>query len=280
MKRNQVAQDHQLLETARDYYQFVTNFFEVINVSATHIYHSALELSPLSSTVRKLYYSQQPHPSPRVVIGVPDSWDSSTVASPKHSRYLSSTWSPCGQLVATVTEEGVEIWDAHALKPLSTLHSAKLKTRLRGGLGYSPDGHSLAGCSDTAIMIWDTQTGGEITKIPCEVPRDGLELAWSLDGRTVGAVLPQGGGTFTVQIFDIGTGISLFATTLQSQQKPHLWPHGSFFQITTIAGGHQGCRVNIFEVGSTLTRTKSFPLKFSHWNIGAFSPETYQVSVS
>src|SRR5882757_1608224 len=103
----QVAQEHQLLETARDYYQFVTNFFEVINVSATHIYHSALELSPLSSTVRKLYYYQRPHPSPRVVIGVPDSWDPSTAASPRHSHCLSPTWSPCGQLIATVTGVGV-----------------------------------------------------------------------------------------------------------------------------------------------------------------------------
>jgi len=48
---NQVANDPQLLNTARDYFQFATNFFEVINVSAPHIYHSALELSPLSSVV-------------------------------------------------------------------------------------------------------------------------------------------------------------------------------------------------------------------------------------
>jgi len=48
---NQAAQDNQLLDTARDYFQFTTTFFEVINISATHIYHSALELSPLSSII-------------------------------------------------------------------------------------------------------------------------------------------------------------------------------------------------------------------------------------
>ncbi|KAF9649802.1 hypothetical protein BDM02DRAFT_3094169, partial [Thelephora ganbajun] len=44
-----------LLDTARDYSQFVRTFFEPISVSATHIYHSALELSPFSSIVRKRY---------------------------------------------------------------------------------------------------------------------------------------------------------------------------------------------------------------------------------
>ena len=42
-------------------------FFEFIDVSATHVYHSALELSPLSSVVRKLYYHRRPTPFPRVV---------------------------------------------------------------------------------------------------------------------------------------------------------------------------------------------------------------------
>lgn len=42
-------------------------FFELICVSATHIYHSALELSPLSSVVRKLYYRRRSIPFPRVV---------------------------------------------------------------------------------------------------------------------------------------------------------------------------------------------------------------------
>jgi len=108
---NQVAKDHELLNTARDYFQFVTNFFEVINVSATHIYHSALELSPLSSTIWKFYYHQRPCPSPRVVIGIPESWDPSMAVSTKDSYYLSSTWSPCGQFFAAVIKEAVEIRD-------------------------------------------------------------------------------------------------------------------------------------------------------------------------
>ena len=48
---NQVARNEELLGAARDYFQFATKFFEPISVSAPHIYHSALELSPLSSVV-------------------------------------------------------------------------------------------------------------------------------------------------------------------------------------------------------------------------------------
>ena len=131
---NQVARDHQLLSAARDYFHFVTTFFEPIEVSATHVYHSALELSPLSSIIRKFYYHQRPHPSPRVVIGIPDSWDPSTSVSTKHSRYLSSTWSPCGRFVAAVTEEAMEIRDALTLELVSALQSTKVAARFKPGI--------------------------------------------------------------------------------------------------------------------------------------------------
>ena len=51
MSWNQVAKDSQLRDTAQDYLHFVAKFFEPINASATHIYHSALELCPASSIV-------------------------------------------------------------------------------------------------------------------------------------------------------------------------------------------------------------------------------------
>ena len=53
---NQVSRNEELLNTARDCFHFVTKFFEPISVSAAYIYHSALELSPLSSIIRRLYY--------------------------------------------------------------------------------------------------------------------------------------------------------------------------------------------------------------------------------
>ncbi|KAF9649447.1 hypothetical protein BDM02DRAFT_3268766 [Thelephora ganbajun] len=47
----EVSRNEELLDTVGDYSHFVRMFFEPISVSATHIYHSALELSPLLSIV-------------------------------------------------------------------------------------------------------------------------------------------------------------------------------------------------------------------------------------
>ena len=277
---NQVAEDRQLLDIARDYFQFATNFFEVINVSATHIYHSALELSPLSSIVRKFYYSHRPHPSPRVVIGTPDSWDPSTASvSTKHSYYLSSTWSPCSQSVATVTKEAVEVRDALALKLLSTLRPASLAASLRRGLAFSPDGHSLAGCSNTGIVIWDTQTGGVVGMIEREITGHGLELVWSLDGRMIGTISPRVSETLTVCAYDVASGAMRSSETVQSTGSGHLWAHDGSFRLMTTTKDRKTSTINIYEVGSGLTKVEQFSFP-SHPAFGVFSPSTYRISVS
>jgi len=257
----------------------VTTFSELINTSATHIYHSALELSPLSSIVRKFYYYQQPNPSARVVIGIPDSWEAKTSVSANHSHYLSSTWSPCGQSIVAVTEGAVRVWDSLSLKLLSTLQPTKDSTKFRCGLAFSPDGYSLAGCFDAGIIIWDIQTGGVVKEIECGITGSGLELVWALDGKSIGSISPRVLGTLTMHIYNIGAGTILSSVTLQSRDKPYVWAHDESFRIATITTwDHTGCRINIFEAGSTLVRVESFPFK-SYSNIGTFSPTTYRISV-
>jgi hypothetical protein len=275
---NQVAEDNQLLNIVRDYLQFVTNFFEVIDASATHIYHSALELSPLSSIVRKLYYSQRPL-LPRVVIGIPDSWDPSiTSISTKNSKYLSSIWSPCSQFIAAVTRDALEIRDASTLKLLSTIQSTKVGTRFRPGLAYSPDGCSLAGCSDTGIVIWDTQTGGMVKKIVCEVTGDGLELVWLLNGMMIGTIsLQESAVICTVHTYGVASGEIQSSSALRSMDSSHLWAHNGSFWVMTATRDYQGQTINIFKVGSTLTKVEQFPIK-SRSSLGIFSPTTYRIS--
>ena len=255
------------------------NFSEVIEVSATHIYHSALELSPLSSNVRKFYYSKRLHPSPRVAIGVPDSWDPSTAASSKHPYYLSSAWSPCGQFVAAVAGAAVEIRDASTLEFLSTLQSTQATTRFRRGLAYSPDGRSLAACSDAAIVIWDTQTGGEVTQIEYGVTGDGLELVWSLDGKAIGTLSPRVLGPHVVRTYGVASGAILSSSTVQSAGGAHFWAHGKAFRVATTAMDHMGWTVTIFEVGRTLTEIEPLPFR-SQFNFQAFSPTTYRICAS
>ena len=276
-----MAKDNQLLDMARDYFRFTTGFFEVINVSATHIYHSALELSPLSSIIQKVYYSQRPCPSPRVVIGTPDSWDDSTASiSTKHSSYRSSNWSPCGNFVTVVTGGNVEVQGALALNLLSTLRSTT-SIRPEDGLSYSPDGHSLACCSDTAIIIWDTQTGGVVREIDGEVDGDGSELVWSLDGNMIGILSPLKLSKLTVCVYEVMSGTRQSSGTASSWGRGLLWAHNKSFLFMTTTKNSQDSVIDIYEVGCTsaLTRVEQFHFQ-SCYEFGTFSPTTYRISVT
>ena len=178
---NQVTRDDKLLDTARDCFNFVTKFFEPISVSATHIYHSALELSPLSSIVRKLYYHQQHAPFPKIVAGIPKAWNGS-IYIPVTQPGAPCTWSQCGQFVATGDKTTVKIWDPLSSELLSTL--TKPDAHLTGELAYSPDGCSLASLSNASLIIWDIQTGGVVKEIEYS-DTNNVSLMWSLDGGTI-----------------------------------------------------------------------------------------------
>ena len=123
----------------------------------------------------------------------------------------------------------MEIRDALTLELVSSLQSAKVTTRFRPGLAYSPDGRSLAGCSDTSIVIWDTQAGGVVNKIGCEFTGDGSELVWSLDRKTIGTISPR--------VLKFRKPISCVRTT--SPQVQHYLPAHSSQNTNHISGPTQ-----------------------------------------
>ena len=132
-----------LLDTTTDCLRFVTEFFEVINESGPHIYHSALQLAPHSSIVRKLYSHQIHSPMLRVMSGIPTSWDACVASSGYSSPVRAAAWSPCGQFVALGFNVAVEIRDSNTLEILSIL------TPRHGGfaprlLVFPPGGRLLA----------------------------------------------------------------------------------------------------------------------------------------
>jgi hypothetical protein len=297
---NQVARNEELLNTARGCFHFVVEFFEPINASATHIYHSALELSPLSSIVRRLYYHQRHTPLPRVLTGTWDSWDQGTAISGTCGNYgyCSYTWSPCGQFVATHAggyyyPKIVEIRNGVTLQLLSTLTTPD--TYLVGGPSYSPDGSSLASLTNTSLIIWDIQTGGMTKEIGHNSTKDvsGVSLVWSLDGGTVGTIFHDGDSEiWTMHTNDITSGTTLSSITLQSRDNPHIWAHNTSFQVMTTGWDGQAPTINIFEVGSTLTKIKSFQINLwattgwakssqeePFYEIKSFSPTTYHISI-
>ena len=272
---NQISEDKELLEAARDYFCFVTRFFEPISVSATHIYHSALALSPLSSVVRRTYYNQRHTPLPRVIAGAQKLWEQ-RISIHALNGYSTHTWSPCGQFIAVGNEGVVEIHDSLTLELLSTLKPTFGYIQL---LAYSTDRHSIASLLNTSLIIWDVQTGGVAKEI-----HHGIEnvcsLLWSLDGSVIGTVNKQEGKTYAVHTYHIASGAINFHGTLQSSDRPHLWAHGTSFCILAAMETSEGHAISILEVGSGLTEIKSFHVwsqKDSHMR--SFSPKTHCISI-
>ena len=290
---NQVAKNEELLNIAKDCFQFVTNFFEVINISVAHIYHSALELCPTLSIIRELYYHRRIVRSP-VVIGTPESWPQTIAISGKDQYYGLCAWSPCGRFVAAQTWETVEIRNQLTLELITTLQPAETIPHLAGPLAYSPDGRSIACASDTAIIIWDIQTGGVAKEVECGPGH--ISLVWSSDGRTLCTIDQEGLSkvgdtkqlkvqqdqmTFIVHIYDISSGTALSPSTLQSGNNPHLWTHDEYFWVmTTVRHIYRDNTIEIFRVGSTLAKIHSFSFpSLSIARIGTFSPATRRISI-
>ena len=276
---NQVAEDTQLLGIAEDGFRFVTKFFDVINVSAAHIYHSALELCPVSSMFRKLYYHRRIDRSPKVVVGIPDSWDRTIAAHRKDHYYKLCTWSPCGRFVAAQTTKAVEIRNQLTLEPITILQRTETVPYLTGPLAYSPDGRSIACASDAAIIIWDIQTGGVAKEIKCNA--DNMSLVWSSDGGTLCTIDSEDQVTFAVRMYAVSSGTTSFLGTFQSGDNPHLWADNeSFWVMMTVGNGHPIGSIDILRVGSTLTKIQSFSPRLPNAKIGSFSPATHRISIS
>ena len=272
----------------------MTTFFEPINVSAVHIYHSALELSPRSSIVRRLYYHRRHNPFPRVVAGTQDSWDqSSTIRHGGNSGCSLFTWSPCGLHVAINRRGVTEIRDPLTSELLSTLRPTKPTNEPICALAYSPDGRSLAASSATSFIIWDIQTGGVAREVEwgAEVEHDvaiKVLLVWSLDGRAIAiCTAPLDNISDSVHVYDVDSGVARFHSTIQSSTIRHFWAHNESFRIMMAEWDSEAGRliVDLFDAGSVLTKIESFrigpfgPLDV-HKDTVSFSPTTYRIAAS
>ena len=135
------------LGTATDLLRFVTEFFEVISRSASHIYQVALLFTPKSSTVRGLYGQYIDFFESRVVTDIPDSWDSQTTSNRATIEVNCAVWSSDDQLVAVGWGDRVELRNPNTLESLSILKppgSPPGTVLTPQSLAFSLDGHALA----------------------------------------------------------------------------------------------------------------------------------------
>jgi len=286
-----VSTDKELLDTAKDYFEFVSRFYEVIKSSAPHIYHSALELSPRDSIVRQNYYQWSwEHPTPQVVCGIPQSWDHHQII---NGNYGPCTWSPCGRFISAQNSTSVEVWDSLTLEKHTSLQSTEhgelrpLFHYKQHTPSYSPDGHSMVGFFGSSIIIWDMQTGGVVKEIQCSdtgiTPRS---LVWSLDGQTIGAIFPAVTKTYWVaHAYDVDSGVRMSTGMLQSLFQPYLWSHNKSLQAMAIPDSSDSTvHINIFEIWPTFrdTPTENFLIKldpcYRKFSVMSFSHTVYQVS--
>ena len=302
-----------LLNTVTDYLHFVTEFFDVICQSGPHIYHSALQLAPLSSVVRNQYFHQT-SPISRIVAGIPISWDSCIASAGGTVAPSHAVWSPCGQFIAVGFGDTIQIRDSITLERVSvfSLPSSSVQSP-SVSLAFSPDGCLLAcnyleytpyssfsslwevapeliGNPFTAslpnlgrlplpapVFIWDVQTGTIIYNIKhWEID----SLVFSGNHQTV--TLLGGDGTF--RTYNGVNGICMHKDKVVTPPGFVLnahWIHNKSLLFPTISKNGEKLMVNIQELQPTLTPPLSLIVSFFmplHDGEFSFSPVSLHAS--
>ncbi|KAF9646207.1 hypothetical protein BDM02DRAFT_3198480, partial [Thelephora ganbajun] len=245
------------VELANDCLRFVTWFFQAIEESAAHVYHSALLLSPQTSMVRKLY---GPHVNPltRIVHGLPDSWDPATVTMEMVCSFgRVAAWSPCGRFIA-ISNDGfsndglfddglrIEIVDAATFKRLTILEFPEGQTRK---LVFSPDSRFLMSFNarPEKFISWDLQTGVLVNAISPEQWDYGTQcssITYSECGTMFGVLFDRP-DTFTICTYNVHSGIHTYSHLVEGDLVGDIWTHGECLRFATMKPGS----ITTWEVG-------------------------------
>ena len=278
-------QESPTLDLINDCSRFVTTYFEIINASAPHIYHSALALSPNTSTVRKRYESYI-RPFVRVVHGAPVSWDSSIAAVGTCLLLNLVVWSPCSTLIATYIGTTLDILDSATLQRLQTLEPLSENFTFGESLAFSPDSCMLTlsgrNRKDLFVVTWDLQTGGVVSAIKRQrqdIYNAGISrITHSADGKMV-AVHRRRSISVTpvsvISIYDIVSGVHVHdvhpgrhadSYPPTNSRLCDIWTHGKYLRFSTT----DLTTIVILQVGfspgstPTLVEILRIPAKLTH----------------
>ena len=279
-----------LLNTTTDCLHFVTEFFEVISQSTSHIYHSALPLTPQSSIVQKLYNQHIYSPMVRVLTGIPASWDSCIASVGYENSNNCAIWSPCGQLVVAAFDTNIQIHKLNTLERVSTLTSPHDRPPFPTCFTFSPGGHLLA-CSfvqynqsdgvkmlhNYSLVLWDIQTGVVIWKV------DTLgcgKVMFHGNQKAITLVLDDGG----IHTYNALDGAELYPNDIPLSLGPGsatCWVHEETLQfaISLKTDGQHVISIKEFQPTSTLPlhTLSSFPIPPYDGQF-SFSPVSFHAS--
>ena len=180
-----------------DSQHFLLGHFDTIHNSPSHIYHSALPLSPSSSWIQK-YYNAELSPMVKIVKGLPAKWGlcSCTVLLDSCTPTLSywnntiAIGSECGDIIIlnVITGSQITILSGH--------------TREVSCVVFSSDGTSLvSGSHDGTVKLWDVQTGGDVRTFSGH-----SSLVWSVSISADQTTIASGSSDNKIYLWDIHTG--------------------------------------------------------------------------
>ena len=211
-------------------------FFEVINTSAPHIYHSALPLSPRTSIVHNRY-KQCARPLTRVVWGAPASWEQGIVTTYGDGPMAAVAWSPCSRFIAIATHRCrmVQLLDAATLWLLDVFRPPNDQPSAFPSLSFSPNSRSVTLYARGRILTWDLQTGGQVADFPAEF-EDISSSTYSMDGRffAVSSKSPFK-GPVSITAYDLLLGTRTDHSHASTGcVVPPIWTHGGCIRFATV----------------------------------------------
>ena len=160
----------------------------MIRDSPSHIYHSALPLSPSSSWVRECYKAELVE-EVKVLMGLPDQWDMCSRSIPLEAE--STAFAHCGGIIAGGVNSDVVLLETITGSRTSVLSG---HTDTISSLEFSQDGTLLVSRSkDKTVKLWDIQTGGVIKTFSddssvfaaASISPDGTMIAMGTEGGAI-----------------------------------------------------------------------------------------------
>ena len=193
-------------EWASNGQHFLLEHFDTIHNDPSHIYHSALPLSPSSSWLYK-HYIVEASPIVKIVKGLPVGWGvcSRTTILSSFARTLSHH----GNSIAVGSESG----DIIIINVITGTQSAVLSehTGAVRCVDFSSDGTSLvSGSDDETVKLWDVQTGGVVKTFFGHT-----DIVWSVSISADCTTIASGSSDRMICLWNIQTGVCYH--TIQQQ---------------------------------------------------------------
>ena len=196
-----------------DTQRFLLEHFDTIHTSPSHIYHSALPLSPSSSWLYKCY-STELSSMVKVVKGPSARWGmcSRTISLDGIPEAL-SYWDNAIAI-------GSGLGDIIILNAVTGIQTAVLSghTGQVNSLIFLPDGTSLvSGSNDETAKLWDLQTGGVVKTFSGHTGP-----VWSVSISADHTTIASGSKDHTIRLWDIQTG-ECYQTIKHHDTVLHVW---------------------------------------------------------